>query len=493
VLRRPWLGLFIAIAALVAIFLRGRPDLAASDPLWYATIAHQLSTHPSDLFALHDLHPFVMRLGLTVPIAVMYRLFGVSDLTTNLPALFGAVTILVVLYASAASARGRWIALGVGVFSTALIQNSLVLNVDLPCAALMSVSIVCLARRDRERGQWWLVAMVVAAFAAFLVKEVAVWCVPVCLIAIVSDIRATGRQAIARTLPAVGTGFILATAYLVFCKVMWGDALARFHGIDALTYDHAWALHGQNVGAWVGRLTWEPPALFAKLVGVAIIPALLAPFLVTGRDRVWLLAAGTFVLLYWFGSSSLSAYAPLPISPRMALPVLPPLLVCAALAIDHLIDVAGASLPKRAGVLILALTIALPSLNSDRTFLARSRPEAASFAELRSEATSAPGKSFTLVCAEPRCEPIAVYQFGFDVPPNVHVVMANDFANAPIPAAEIVRTLVNRPRASGAARTDPKQDRTKPILALGLPRLAGNDQVMLLDAGDGTSLWNALR
>jgi hypothetical protein len=71
-------------------------------------------------------------------------------------------------------------------------------------------------------------------------------------------------------------------------------------------------------------------------------------------------------------------------------------------------------------------------------------------------------------------------------------VHANDFAAAPLPAGAHVRALVNRVRAPGAHRTDPKSDRTADIAALHLPVLAGNNNVTLYDAGDGTALQRAL-
>ena len=70
-MKRPWIALVVALVVECAIFARGRPDFVASDPLWYASIAHQLSADPASVFAHHDLHPFVMRIGLTAPLAVL--------------------------------------------------------------------------------------------------------------------------------------------------------------------------------------------------------------------------------------------------------------------------------------------------------------------------------------------------------------------------------------------------------------------------------------
>jgi len=493
VLRRPWIALLLALVAMCALFAVGQPDFVASDPLWYAEIAHNMSAAPASVFASHDLHPFVMRVGLTGPLALIYALFGVSSSTTNLPSLLAALAILGVIYAAMPTPRAKLVGLAVGVCSIPLLQNAMILNVDLPCAALMAVTVLWLGFRDRPRGAWWLAGAAAAWLAAFLVKEVAIWCAPVWIYAVVCDVRAVdrsshdpanphrGRALLRRYLPAVVTGAVLGAAYLAFCAALWGDAFARAHGITALTDEHAWSLRGHAAREWLARMIWQPPILFAKLFLATLLAALAAPWLVRGKDRLWLVAAATFAACYWFGSSSFSEYVPLPISPRMTTPLLPPVLVIAALAIDQLVD------RKRWVAIVLGVAIALPALRIAFGLVTRPHPEAAAFAELRRE----PG-NLVLVCGEPRCIAIATWYYGFELPPTLTVVHANDFAAAPLPAGAHVRALVNRVRAPGAHRTDPKSDRTADIAALHLPVLAGNKNVTLYDAGDGTALQRAL-
>jgi hypothetical protein len=480
VVRRPWIALVVASAALCALFALGQPDFVASDPLWYAEIAHRMSVAPASVFATHELHPFIMRVGLTGPLALIYALFGVSSSTTNLPALLAALAILAVIYAAMPTPRAKLVGLAVGVCSTALLQNAMILNVDLPCAALMAVTVLWLGHRERLRGRWWLAGAAAAWLAAFLVKEVAIWCAPVWIYAIACDVRELDRRAlIRRYVPAIVTGAILGAAYLTACAALWGDPFARARGIAALTDEHAWSLRGHPAREWLARLVWQPPLLFGKLLLATLVPALVAPWLV--RQRIWLVAAVTFAACYWFGSSSFSAYVPLPISLRMTLPLVPPVLVIAALALDRMIDRA------RWAAIVLGLAIAVPGLRIAFGLVTRPHPEAAAFAELRRE----PG-NIVLVCGEPRCEYIAPWYYGFDPPQTLSVVHANDFAAAPLPTGVHVRALVNRVRAPGAHSTDPKSDRTADITALHLPVLAGNANVTLYDAGDGAALWRGL-
>ena len=91
-LRRPWIALALAVTGQVAHFWASQSDITASDPLWYAAIANGISADPSGMFAAPDNHPFVMRIGLTAPLAVLYWLFGVSPFVTALPSLLLSVT-----------------------------------------------------------------------------------------------------------------------------------------------------------------------------------------------------------------------------------------------------------------------------------------------------------------------------------------------------------------------------------------------------------------
>src|SRR4029079_2912471 len=108
-LRRPWLALVAALVFQLAIYVLGQADMVAADALWYADIAHTLATKPASLFASHENHPFVMRLGLTVPLALFYRVFGVSTLVPGLPCLLAALGITWIVYAAAPTARGKLI------------------------------------------------------------------------------------------------------------------------------------------------------------------------------------------------------------------------------------------------------------------------------------------------------------------------------------------------------------------------------------------------
>ncbi len=456
--------LAVSLVVEVAIYWLGQGDFLATDPLWYADLAHGIAVDPGHAFAAPTNHPFEMRVGLTLPLAAMYRLFGVSPFVTNLPCLLAALGTVALAWAAPPTPRGKLIACAFAVTCVPLLHHAILLNVDLPAAALMAWSILLLSRRR-------FVPAMVVWFAAFLVKETALWCAPVW---IWFALRESGWRVLWR---AAAVGAALGIAYLVVCAVVWGDPLARFKGVQELTYEHKWALSGKPASAWLARLTWEVPWMLVKMFKVMLVPAILAAWLVRGRERIWLVYTATVVLLYWFGSSSTSGYAPLPILQRMILPALPGIILIAAMACDRF--------PRWA----LAATVAavvIPGAKGVATVLLRDRPETAAYAALRDEVADG-GKRFTLVCGDPRCEAISSYYFHFAVPPNLHVVFARGWTG---PDGSTVRALVNMTRAPGARETN--QDLSAPIEALNLPRIAWHKDVRLYDAGDGARLYEAL-
>lgn len=486
--RRPWIALVAALVVETIVFVCGQRDFVPADPLWYATNANQLAVDPHSLFALHDSHPFVMRLGLTVPLSLLYRVFGVSAFVSNLPVLFAAFGLTAVIYAAMPTPRAKLLGALACVVSVPLLQQATMLNVDLPVAALVGLTVLCLRRR-------WMVAAVLAWFAAFMVKEVALWCAPIWLYVLVVDLRERGWRAVARAYaPALGVGLAILVAYLALCQHLWGDPLARFKGISAAvgsvgesqSYGAAWNLRPS-------RMLWDVPVMLFKMFGALLVPLVASPWLVRGRDQIWPVATALIILAFWFGSSTMSAYVPLPISQRLILPVLPLVLVTAILACEAALERFAPS-PLRLGVSIaLALAVAVPGVRTIIGVTSHGRPETEAFATLRGDVAAHGSQPIVLVCGEPRCPAIAVFHFKFAAPPNVSIVSASDFAHAPKPDHALVRALVNLPRGAGVRRSDPHADYTGTIDKLGLPALYRSKDVRLYDAGDGATLWQTLQ
>jgi hypothetical protein len=507
-----WLALIGALVVEIVVYAASQHDILAADPLWYADIAHDLTKHASQVLQPGDLHPITMRVGLTLPLALLYWLFGVSTFVTNLPSLFSALGIIAIAFAAPVTPRGKLIGLGLALACVPMLHQLVMLNTDLPCGALMAWSVLLVVRRR------YAIAMAVW-FAAFLVKESALWLAPVWIYVAIVELRASDLRMAARTFaPALVVGGVLGIAYLYVCARVWGDPFARFKGIawsvgnvgESQTYGPAFVRSGSSAGEWFARLTWKVPWLLGQMFTVTLVPALVAPVLVRGRNVIWLVATAVVIVLYWFGSSTFSAYMPLPIGARMIVPGLPFVLVTAALGAEAALDRISASLRdaarsgkagpfdrfpgKRwvhAGAGVLAIAIAVLQLRALRSTIGQGHPETDAFALVRDDAAS--GQRVVVVCGEPRCAMVGRFYFGLDTPPNVTLIFATDFAAQPLPEHALVRALVDVPRAAGMRRSDPRNDRTAPIDALALPRLYWRADVHLYDAGDGARLWHALQ
>ncbi|HEX5060054.1 MAG TPA: hypothetical protein VFV99_11875 [Kofleriaceae bacterium] len=483
-LRRPWLALVLALLVQIVVFVFGQSDLPVADPLWYANIAHKIAVDPSTVFDHAEIHPFVMRVGLTMPVAVLYKLFGVSTLTTNLYALWAALGVIIIVYAAAPSPRAKLLGMVLATFCVALLRNANVLNVDLPAATWMGAAVLCLSRRDRPRGTWWIVGAAVATIAAFLVKETAVWLAVVWLYTLAVDVRSDARAALRRFAPGLVVGAVLTAAYLWVCARVWGSPFARFSGIEELTYEHTWSLQGKPASAWVNRLTWQAPWFLLAQFQLLLPIALASPWLVRGRLRIWVVAAAAFVLLFWFGSSSLSAYTPLPLVPRMVMPILPVLLVVATLTADAAIDRVRDASWRIALAIVLALALVIPTGRAMLKLVLRQHPETDAFAIVRH--TAATGNSTIVVCAEERCGAAGNFHFGFEIPANVSFNSVTEYASQYRNDAHVF-VLVN------LHRIGPQSEHVKLIEALHLPSLTGHRYVKLYDAGDGAALRLALQ
>ncbi|MBA3451591.1 MAG: hypothetical protein H0T42_00680 [Deltaproteobacteria bacterium] len=478
------------MVAELIIIIASQGDFAASDPLWYADIAHHISLDAGEFFTSPPRHPFQMRVGLTLPLSLIYRVFGVSLLTTNLPSILAALGVMLVVYAAAPTPRAKLIGLVLVLACTPLVRHASMLNVDLPAAALMAGVTLFLARR------WVLLAMV-TWFAAFLVKETGLWCAPLWIYVIVVDARATGlRTAARRYAPAFAVGAALAITYLVVCARIWGDPWARFAGIEELTDGHAWSMTDKSAAQWIERLGWATPVALGKLFLATLIPAVLAPWLVRREDRIWLVSTGSILALFWFGSTSLSAYAPLPMSARMMLPVLPGILVLATLGTEGAIDRLRGSRWQTPLLVVFAAAVLVPGALSIRFLISRPRPETDAYAIVR-HAVADPARRVVLVCGDPRCSPISTFHFGFAPPPNLTILFAGNFAAMQRPAGITAFVMVNLRRGAGAEWVDPATDplgyKVDRIEELRLPVLLRHGSVRLYDGGDGVRLWEALR
>ncbi|QIL74460.1 ArnT family glycosyltransferase [Hymenobacter sp. HDW8] len=339
--RLAFLALLFVGLFTVAYFFLTHEGLYALDDYYYSRYAQQVATGtfrlaPDPQGLLVD--PLRERPLIFGPVALLYKAFGVNSITTTLwplLATLGCAIVLWLLYGKREPvvAAGAILLLGLHYFTLNLT------NYLYPDNILMFWCIYCAAslligRRDGQlAGGLWGAFFALLNFAALLSKETIIYYLPFYIgVLLLDGWRRRNRRF---WLAAFGVGTVLLLGYLALYQVYTDDALYRIHLIERT---NEFLKEGNYImgkrGALFYRLTMAPLDFFIGTgLGGVILFALLA--LLNQRRwpdsdaKFWLALAGSTLVFYWFGSTSLTQYNPITLLPRMTTPLLPPLCVAA--------------------------------------------------------------------------------------------------------------------------------------------------------------------
>lgn len=370
---RPGSGGTAGVAALVAILaihillcFAARPGFLASDDLYYATYANDLA---NGSFSLAHNH-FGNRLGLIAPTAASYLLFGVSEVSSVLwPLLCSLVSIALVFFVARglAGKTAGWIAAALVGLNPAQVSSSLLLLPDGPTGTLLlgAAAALLAARRTFGGGRRFAMAALSACLvaAAFLTKMTTVWIVPFLAVLGIRDVRRARHRdlwaAMFSLLMLLGVGYLLAY------RAWSGDALFRLHIVEAGHNRSDWSYVGLGGAALLARLVHEPAVMLLGRPELAIPLLLALPAAIVGLRRGagdhgrWSIYLLSILGSWWLLPTSLHAWNPLPLLPRMLVPVLPAAAILAATALAELRYSAGLAMGT-AAVLLVAAAAALP-------------------------------------------------------------------------------------------------------------------------------------
>jgi len=449
-LRLVLLSAAVLFAALWALYPQ---EFVASDPWAYSSRAYAILTGPD----FGPNHPFSHRLAVTLPTALFYGLFGVNIWTTDLWPLCASLLILAVVWTALPTAWSKVLGALLCVTSVALIHASTELLPDVVAGALMAASALLLFRRRRlaeGRFAWAFAGLpVLLAFLAFEAKESAYWLLPLWLAAAWSDSRGREWPLLLRRfyVPAILTGAVLGGAYLAFCAFVWGSAFARLAAIQSLTGQHLWAWDHASRWELVKRLTIAPVELLTMQYGMAVLAlAALGFVLAPASLQPWCWYTAACLLFYWFGSTSLTRYEPMPLSERMTLPVLPGLYILAAYGASRL-SIAGMATARHGRLLAASLVTLLllgPLAGELLSWRQHERAEAQAMAIVTSAVQDEPGTQMLLVCSDERSVQALAFYFGYRLPPNLRAATVDELLRTPaLAAAERAFVFVNHPRS----------------------------------------------
>ncbi len=330
------------LALHVVLVLAVGPGFMASDDLSYGRAAHKLSTGTFDLAA--EAQHWSQRLGLVAPTALVFRLFGTGSwqavVVPTVASLSGIATAYWFLRSRAPRGDAWRAALLYCVLPTTLSASTLLLPDNAIGVAILAAACLTIAGRSAGARRPALFGIGAAAVIAFsvTVKLTTVWAAPVFVALLVRDLlrRRHGRFWAAFT----ACGAALGAAYLAMYHVQTGDALFRINVIETgHNAGRKWALAGAETEVFVRRLSVEPFVMmfraltFTGLLALALptmTAALAAPRKTARRNVVFSAIAVCLIVLFFFGSTSLRRFAPMPLLPRMLAPIIPLLVVLAA-------------------------------------------------------------------------------------------------------------------------------------------------------------------
>lgn len=462
----------------------------ASDEFAYASRAHALLDGSAFRGELGS-GVFTQRLGVYAPVAAVYATFGVGPHSTNFVLLAAAWVVLGVVSAALPDVRARWFGTLFVVGCVPLLVGVTELLPDLLLAAYLALAALLVSRRLSPAGARRSAGALAAGlwFLAFLCKENAYYLLPVWLAVACLDL-ARRRYDVVRSFHAwaVLTASLLLAGYLVFCHLAFDDALARVAVVEGLTGRHHWTLRSSE--AVLRRLTTAPLKFFWDDFGVLPIAAALAYPVVPRRLKLWAGVLLVYTLLFWFGTTSVSSYQPLPLRQRMCLLMVPPMCILGACL------VARAPLPRvRFGlardVVVSALLLGLlvPRVSE---FVQSWRPseELAAMRRVRKLVRSQPETDFLLVTGDERAVDFLRIYFGFRYPENLKAAYAGALDAKIVRAAERALVVVSRHRTRRARAAKKQAER---IRELKLAPFHQSRQIQVYEVADPTELQPLVR
>lgn len=520
-----WVWLLLVLLLYFTLWIVCPQEFSASDPWSYSKRAYAISQD----FNFYSSHVFSHRLGVTIPVAFFYSVFGVNIITTNLWSLCAALITIMTVWLALPDDKSKILGAILCLTSVPLFNSSVVLYPDMISGAFMASSSLVLFNRWRliqSRRTWMLASLVAVSFLflAFLAKESAYWVLPLWAWALFSDFKEKDRNVLIRRfyLPALGTGIFLGIMYLVFCQLTWGDPLARFKSIQELTGIHLWSWDKvSGVELWK-RLTVGPVRMLrGQYPTLILLLAIIGLFTAPRSIRPWGQYAVCCLLFFWFGSTSFSRYEPMPLVPRMILPMLPALYILAAFTLsrysvasdrvgwilpvfgkDVFLGVFGLSIsPNRVKwisrffpiIVVLALT-GLPFVRCVRKqfSLGKETAELAAMSIVRREVKDHPDRNFLLVCADERSPESLSFYFSYQYPENLHVVSCVNLTDALIRSNEEVLFFVNRKLSKSLKNMYGTRNYDDEIDILGLTVVYESGDVVLLRSDEPEQLKNLM-
>lgn len=334
-----------SISVLVLILLFGLAlrlfffsGVGTSDPLAYSVYAYHLSINDY----LSTMHQVNARIGVLIPVALLYRLFGVNDYTSTFFILAASLgSIILIFYFGRLLFNdkvGLLAAFLLSIFPLDVINSTKLLS-DIPSAFFAGLSIFLFLKGEKINGSKTCIYYILSGLSmgiAVSIREMAALLLLFFIIYVIYSRKFKPSYSI------IALSFFAVTALeMAFFHFFAGDALFRYHSLTGYLQD-AIQFH-----QYYGRLkflnyfaAW-PFVIFGNIqigyfyafISLAAVYWLLHRSRNTNYMLIWLLS---FLFYITFGTASLSRYAPfVAVSRYLAYVSIPGILILSAFLNDN--------------------------------------------------------------------------------------------------------------------------------------------------------------
>jgi 4-amino-4-deoxy-L-arabinose transferase-like glycosyltransferase len=337
----PKTSLLFTIGFMVAYFFFAHEGFYFDDDYSYAEMAGNLLHGTFSFQNFTEDLPANHRFLIFGPVAVLFKLFGISIYSVTLWPLLctaGSVVLLYFLFRKEDRNVTIWALLLLGLnFHTLFLATYLFPDNILMGFAFAAAGILYAARRSGEKPKVYALLFVLANLAAFLSKETIAWYAPFYLLVAVSDFFNKKHTVFWRW--SFGLGLLVLAGYLLCYRHFFGSFFYRFTMVentnlimtDNFLNDPAKTLWPRltfaPISFFIGSGIWLPLAFcfryFHSLTRKRILN-------LAEGENFWFWLAMLVLLQFWFGSTSVNHYNPITLIPRMATPLFPPLCLAAA-------------------------------------------------------------------------------------------------------------------------------------------------------------------
>ena len=327
-----WSLLLLLIVAIVLSYAN-QQGILLSDQYLYAKNSFLLA---GQQFTLSS-SAFDNRFGVTLPTALLVKLFGIHYYLLTLWPLFSFLALLAATWFLVKKHQPElaFAATLFFVINPLFLKLSADLLPDMIMAAWATIAVYILydARQDSLSGKKSMLsalAFVLCLFIAALSKETVVFLLPFVLALIISD--AMQKRNYSFWIATTIFSGICILGYFGFYQIYTGDIFYRLKGIETEhNLSEIWSYHDKPGVEILKRLTIGPVLFLLTSPYYTFVTILsLATIVLPGRRQnyfitFWTLYLAFIIAIHWFGSTSLHSYNPLPLYPRMWILAMPPL------------------------------------------------------------------------------------------------------------------------------------------------------------------------